>query len=124
MKIVSFNANGLRARLHQIKAIIDKHSPDIIGIQETKVSDDQFPLKEIHQLGYDVIYHGQKGHYGVALLHRLPLLNSQKGFPQDNEESQKRLVFGEFEFNNKKLSVFNGYFPQGESREHQTTVLL
>ena len=118
MKIVSFNANGLRARLHQIKAIIDKHSPDIIGIQETKVSDDQFPLKEIHELGYDVIYHGQKGHYGVALLYRLPLIKSHKGFSQDNEESQKRLVFGKFELNDKKLSIFNGYFPQGENREH------
>ena len=45
MKIISFNANGLRARIHQIKAIIEKHQPDVIGIQETKVSDDQFPLQ-------------------------------------------------------------------------------
>ena len=53
MKIVSFNANGLRARIHQIKAIIEKHQPDVIGIQETKVSDDQFPLQDIKKLGYE-----------------------------------------------------------------------
>lgn len=60
MNIVSFNANGLRARLHQLKAIVEKYSPDIIGLQETKVADEQFPLDDIKQLGYDVIYHGQK----------------------------------------------------------------
>lgn len=118
MKIVSFNANGLRSRLHQLKAIIDTHSPDIIGLQETKVADEQFPLADIHALGYDVIYHGQKGHYGVALLYRLPLINSLKGFPQDTEEAQKRLVFGQFQFGDNTLHIFNGYFPQGESRDH------
>ena len=37
MKIVSFNINGLRARPHQLAALIDKHQPDVIGLQETKV---------------------------------------------------------------------------------------
>ncbi len=118
MKIVSFNANGLRARLHQLKTIVEKHSPDIIGLQETKVADEQFPLDAIKQLGYGAIYHGQKGHYGVALLYRLPLLKSQKGFPSDGEETQKRLVYGQFEVNGGKLNIYNGYFPQGESRDH------
>lgn len=118
MNIICFNANGIRARLHQLEAIIEKYSPDIIGIQETKVADDQFPLEAINALGYEVIYHGQKSHYGVALLYRLPLLNSLKGFPHDTEESQRRLIFGQFQFGEKKLNVFNGYFPQGESRDH------
>ena len=39
MKIFSFNVNGLRARLHQMSALIDKHSPDIICLQETWCSD-------------------------------------------------------------------------------------
>lgn len=43
MKIVSFNINGLRARPHQLAALIEKHQPDVIGLQETKVHDDQFP---------------------------------------------------------------------------------
>lgn len=118
MNIISFNANGLRSRLHQLEAIIEKYSPDIIGIQETKVADDQFPTEAINALGYDVIYHGQKSHYGVALLYRLPLLNSRKGFPHDTEENQKRLVFGQFQLGDKKINIFNGYFPQGESRDH------
>jgi exodeoxyribonuclease-3 len=118
MKVISFNANGLRARIHQIKAIIDKHKPDVIGIQEIKVCNEQFPIKEIKELGYDAIFHGQKGHYGVALLYRLPLIDSQKGFPHDSDESQKRLITGRFQFSDKKITVLNGYFPQGESRAH------
>ena len=118
MKIISFNANGLRARIHQIKAIIDKHQPDVIGIQETKVSDEQFPLEDIKNLGYDVTFHGQKGHYGVALIYRIPLIKSCKGFSHDDGDSQKRLISGEFQYKNKKITIFNGYFPQGESRSH------
>lgn len=68
MKFVSFNINGLRARPHQLAAIIEQHQPDVIGLQETKVHDDMFPLEEVSQHGYHVFYHGQKGHYGVALL--------------------------------------------------------
>ena len=41
MKIVSFNINGLRARPHQLAALIEKHQPDVIGLQETKVADEQ-----------------------------------------------------------------------------------
>ena len=106
MKIVSFNANGLRARIHQIKAIIEKHQPDVIGIQETKVSDDQFPLQDIKKLGYDVSFHGQKGHYGVALIYRVPLLECYKGFPHDDKDSQKRLITGDFQYKNKKITIF------------------
>jgi exonuclease III len=45
MKFVSFNINGLRARPHQLAAIVDKHQPDVIGLQETKVHDDMFLSK-------------------------------------------------------------------------------
>ncbi|MBF7730750.1 exodeoxyribonuclease III [Pseudomonas sp. N040] len=119
MKIVSFNINGLRARPHQLAALIEKHQPDIIGLQETKVADEQFPEAEIRQLGYHVHYHGQKGHYGVALLSRQAPLEVHKGFPQDGEESQKRFIWGVFaDAGGNPLTVMNGYFPQGESRDH------
>ena len=47
MKIVSFNINGLRARPHQLKEVVDRHSPEVIGLQETKVDDPQFPLADL-----------------------------------------------------------------------------
>lgn len=119
MKIVSFNINGLRARPHQLQALIDKHQPDIIGLQETKVADEQFPEAEIRQLGYHVHYHGQKGHYGVALLSREQPLEVNKGFPGDEQEAQRRFIYATFaDAQGKPITVMNGYFPQGESRDH------
>jgi len=119
MKIVSFNINGLRARPHQLAALIEKHQPDVIGLQETKVADEQFPEGEIRQLGYHVHFHGQKGHYGVALLSRQAPLAIHKGFPADGDESQRRFIWGSFaDADGQAVTVMNGYFPQGENRDH------
>ena len=62
MKFISFNINGLRARPHQLEAIIDKHQPDVIGLQEIKVADEEFPYHLVENLGYHVFHHGLKKH--------------------------------------------------------------
>lgn len=119
MKVISFNINGIRARLHQLEALIQKHQPDVIGLQETKVHDEQFPLADVEAMGYHVIFHGQKGHYGVALLSKKPLENPTFGFPNDGEEAQRRMIMGDYITDSgERVRVLNGYFPQGESRDH------
>ena len=121
MKLISFNINGLRARPHQLAALIETHQPDVIGLQETKVSDEQFPYADIEALGYHVHFHGQKGHYGVALLSRQAPLEIGKGFPGDDEDAQRRFIWGVFQDRQgQPITVMNGYFPQGESRDHPT----
>lgn len=120
MKFVSFNINGLRARPHQLQALVEQHQPDVIGLQETKVHDDMFPLEEVAKLGYHVFYHGQKGHYGVALLTKAQPVSVSRGFPGDDEESQRRLIMAEIPSPIGDITVINGYFPQGESRDHPT----
>lgn len=121
MKIISFNINGLRARPHQLGALIEKHRPDVVGLQETKVSDEQFPLEMIEQFGYQVHYHGQKGHYGVALLSRQQPVRVVKGFPGDEADAQRRFILADYEdANGQIITVMNGYFPQGENRAHAT----
>ena len=112
--------NSIRARLHQLEAVIEKHNPTFIGLQETKVPDADFPLEEIKALGYDVDFHGQKTHYGVALLYRAEAENKIKGFREDDDDSQKRVIMGTFKTKQGPLTVINGYFPQGENREHPT----
>ena len=67
MKIVSFNINGIRARIHQLEALKHHLNPDVIGLQEVKVADEQFPYDDLEFLNYRFDTHGQKGHYGVAL---------------------------------------------------------
>ncbi len=119
MKIMSFNINGIRARLVQLQAVINTHQPAIIGLQETKVHDNEFPLAAIENMGYKVAYHGQKGHYGVALLSKQELQAVQKGFPNDAPAAQRRFITGQYPLSDGRvLHVMNGYFPQGESREH------
>lgn len=119
MKIISFNINGIRARLHQLQALIDKHQPDIIGLQEIKVHDSEFPLADVEAMGYHVYHFGQKGHYGVAILSKKPALQMQYGFPDDADDAQRRMLIGQFALENgKQLTVLNGYFPQGENRDH------
>lgn len=118
MKFVSFNINGLRARPHQLAALIEQHQPDVIGLQETKVHDDMFPLEDVSQYGYHVFYHGQKGHYGVALLTKNKPLDVRRGFPTDEDDAQRRIIIADIATSRGKLTVINGYFPQGESRVH------
>lgn len=119
MKFISFNINGLRARLHQLAAIVDKHQPDIIGLQETKVHDDMFPHEAVASLGYNVFCHGQKGHYGVALLCKATPVSVHRGFPGDSEDAQRRIIIAEIPSQAGNITVINGYFPQGESRNHE-----
>ena len=121
MKVVSFNINGVRARPHQLKAIRDQIDPDVIGLQETKVQDPDFPLEVMEELGYHTEYFGQKAHYGVALLSKKPPVRVTKGYLSDDDEAQKRLITATYESDNgNELTVINGYFPQGESRDHET----
>lgn len=118
MKFVSFNINGLRARLHQLQALIDKHQPDVIGLQEIKVHDDAFPLSDVEAMGYNVYFYGQKSHYGVAIMCKQEAVKVQYGFPTDEPDAQRRMIMATFDVNGEKLTVLNGYFPQGESRDH------
>lgn len=117
-RFVSFNINGIRARQHQLEAVREVIDPDVIGLQETKVHDEQFPLENIESLGYHVEYFGQKAHYGVALLSKVAPIFVQKGFPGEDEEAQKRFIHARYVFDGREVDVLNGYFPQGESQDH------
>lgn len=121
MKIVSFNINGLRARLHQLQALIEKHQPDVIGLQEIKVHDEAFPVADVEAMGYKVFFHGQKAHYGVAMLCKNTPIKVQKGFPTDTDDHQKRMIMCTVEDENgDHVTVLNGYFPQGDNVAHET----
>jgi len=121
IKAISFNVNSVRMRMHQLQLVIDTYQPDFIGLQETKVTDEEFPVAEIEAMGYHVHFHGQKTHYGVALLSKIPFESVQKGFASDDDDAQRRFIVGEFASPfGGNITVMNGYFPQGESREHPT----
>lgn len=118
MRVMSFNVNGIRARLHQLQHVTETWQPEIIGLQETKVVDEEFPVADVEALGYEVHYHGQKGHYGVALLSRKSPESLACGYPWDGDDSQRRFIAGTYQIDGKPVTVVNGYFPQGENRSH------
>ena len=119
MKIVSFNINGIRARIHQLEALKQYLDPDIIGLQEVKVADEQFPYKDLEFLNYRFDTHGQKGHYGVALASKPEPLKILRGYATDTDEAQRRMIRGVYALaDGTEVTIFNGYFPQGESRDH------
>lgn len=119
MKCVSFNVNSVRLRLHQLAAVVATHQPDFIGLQETKVTDTDFPAAEIESMGYHVEFFGQKTHYGVALLSKYPFQDVRKGFIGDTPDDHKRFISGTFTLpSGQNVHILNGYFPQGECMDH------
>jgi exodeoxyribonuclease-3 len=118
VKIVSFNINGIRARPHQLERLVELQQPDIIGLQETKVQDMEFPEAHIRALGYEVSYFGQKGHYGVAIASLERPVQVQKGYPGDDDGAQRRIISARFDTSKGPLTVINCYCPQGEGRGH------
>ena len=75
MKITTWNINSIRLRLSSLARLITEISPDIICLQETKVRDELFPVKDIGALGYPYqAISGMKGYNGVAILSKWPLI--------------------------------------------------
>jgi exodeoxyribonuclease III len=79
MKIISWNINSLRLRLPLLKKFIKEANPDVICLQEIKVSDPEFPLLEVRALGFEFVeFFGEKSYNGVAIFSKFPLTNIQK----------------------------------------------
>ena len=68
MKIATYNVNSIRRRLPIVLDWLEKHQPDVLCLQETKVQDDEFPGGSVRQAGYHATFRGMKGYNGVATL--------------------------------------------------------
>ena len=81
MRLATWNVNGLRARLDFVQHWLAARRPDVVGLQELKLTDDQFPHGAIETAGYRAVTHGQKAWNGVAILSREPAKVTQRGLP-------------------------------------------
>lgn len=72
-KIASWNVNSLTVRLDQVITWLVSSEIDILALQETKVTDDKFPIQVFLDLGFHVAFSGQKTYNGVAIISRLPI---------------------------------------------------
>ena len=91
MKISTWNVNSLKVRLSHVLDWLAKARPDVLAIQETKVTDEQFPKLEINAAGYDVVFAGQKAYNGVALISRSKGKDIVTDVP-DLDDAQRRIL--------------------------------
>jgi exodeoxyribonuclease-3 len=115
LKIATFNANSIRARLGIVEAWLEKESPDVLCIQETKAQDQDFPLEPLQACGYHVTFRGQKGYNGVATLTREEPEDITPGFSDDGPSDETRLLTLKV----GGVSIVNTYVPQGRAIDHE-----
>ncbi len=113
MKIVTWNINGVRARVENLLHWLKESDPDIVCLQEIKTVDEGFPSFEVQALGYNIATHGQKSFNGVALLSKLPFDEINRGLPGDDSDEQARFIEGVFSTDRGALRVASLYLPNG-----------
>lgn len=112
MKIISWNINSLRLRLPLLKKLVDEANPDVICLQEIKVSEEHFPHLELRNLGFEFVeFSGEKSYNGVAILSKFPLTKVEK-IDVENY-GQKRHISAAIQTKIGEVFVHNFYVPAG-----------
>lgn len=113
MRIATWNVNGVRARQDFVLHWLATRQPDIVGVQELKTTDEQFPTDVFEAAGYRAEIYGQKSWNGVGIFTREPVAVTQRGLP-GQEEFGARLITAEL----GELSFTTVYCPNGKSLSH------
>ncbi len=110
MKIATWNVNSLSVRLPQVLDWLQAQSPDVLALQETKLTDERFPHAELLNAGYHSVCLGQPTYNGVALLSRAPLDDVQRNIPGFDDD-QARVIAATA----GDARIINTYFPNGQA---------
>ncbi len=92
MKVATWNVNSIRARLERVVPWLEAVRPDVLLMQESKVTDEQFPREAIEALGYQLATHGQRTYNGVAVLARAPIEVLSRGYADGGDDSEARFL--------------------------------
>ena len=92
MRIATWNVNSLNVRLPHVLAWLDEHPPDVLMLQETKLTDDRFPIEELLSAGYHAVFAGQKTYNGVAILAREAPQDVLRAFPTVTDEQRRTIA--------------------------------
>jgi len=110
VRIATWNVNSLRVRLPQLLEWLAASAPDVVALQETKLTDDAFPADELRAAGYHCVYSGQKTYNGVATLARTELHGALRDIP-GYDDPQRRVLAASV----AGVRVINLYVPNGQS---------
>ena len=111
-KIVSWNVNSIRVRLDHLNALIEESNPDIIMLQETKSTNEDFPYDVIRDQGYEINNVGQKSYNGVAILSKIPVEIKNITLPKNDEDNQARFLEVKV-LDNNPFDIASIYLPNG-----------
>ena len=114
MKLATWNVNSLKVRLPHVLQWLADNPIDVLCIQETKLTDDKFPMAEIAAAGYQVIFTGQKTYNGVAILSKHPMSDVVKNIPSFEDE-QQRVIAATI----NDVRVVCAYIPNGQSLDSE-----
>jgi exodeoxyribonuclease-3 len=109
MRIATFNVNSIRARMPRLLEWLESTQPDLVAIQETKVTNEAFPFAELEPTGYHITIHGQPKLNGVCFLSRHPMEEITTGFGDPNFAEDARIISGVY----KGIKFINTYVPNG-----------
>ena len=110
MRIATYNVNSINARLPILLRWLGETSPDIVCLQELKAPQEKFPESAIRELGYGVVWHGQKSWNGVAILSKgADPVEVTRALPGDPDDLHSRYL----EANTHGLTVGCLYLPNG-----------
>jgi exodeoxyribonuclease-3 len=111
MKIATWNVNSIRVRLEAVLNWMDQAQPDVLCLQEIKVTDELFPVDTFVAPGYQVIVSWQKTYNGVAIISKYEMTEVEPDFPDYDAEGQKRFIAATI----GGVRVVNVYVPNGSA---------
>jgi len=111
MRIVSWNINSLRKRQDRFLSWLAATDPDIVCLQETKCTDEQFPVLDLKAVGYHSVFHGQKSYNGVAIISKSEPSEVRTALCDEEEDSQARVIAATI----SGLRVYSIYAPNGQA---------
>jgi len=109
MKIATYNVNSIRRRLPIVLEWLEKHRPDVLCLQETKVQDSEFPVEALRDAGYHASFRGMKSYNGVATLTRREPERVFYGLHDGADNEDVRIVQTVID----GVAIVNTYVPQG-----------
>jgi exodeoxyribonuclease-3 len=88
MRIATWNVNSLKARFEKLAWWVERASPDVLLLQETKCTDAGVPRDAFTKLGYEIAHHGSGGRNGVAIASRSPITDVETNFGEPLERGK------------------------------------
>jgi exodeoxyribonuclease-3 len=110
MKLATWNVNSLKVRLPHVLQWLAENPVDVLCLQETKTTDDKFPVDAFDGIGYHTAFSGQKTYNGVAIVSRQPILDVVKNNPHFPDE-QQRIISGTI----ADMRIICAYVPNGQA---------